>query len=420
MFYLKLLTRKYIFCILILIFSLPLYSQVVEEIDFQDFVDTFISQEALYSDIGSDIANIVGSSVQMEALFQDSLLSVSFDKLIDLAQNPSNLLETTENESIILLIGTTIAFLEAYRSQNEMNIVLLDRIRSRMSFMAASGDNYGLIIPTYFPLGIFGVSMYMNMPDYIRDPIPLTLNYGYAAFANAISSIPMPHIQVFSQINFWTVPLSMGLRLGFLPGLESLYKQFILDVGVKSLGFHVGIDLKYLIYRDKYFFLDLRADFNFDMGNFDMHINRNLYIPMELGSSDGRETGVVFNGDIFSDFSWKIFAITPKIVGGFKFQEKVPVVDYFAIYGSVGLDLVFGNIETITGINSVSTHVNIANNKHTITDIALPNSELASKYFLYDVRLSLTLDIFYQSFSVEYGVLSKNFAISFTPFVLKF
>ena len=243
MFYLKLLTRKYIFCILILTFSLPLYSQVVEEIDFQHFVDTFISQEPLYSDIGSDIANIVGSSAQMDALFQDSLLTLSFEKLIDLAQNPSNLLETTENESIILLIGTTIAFLEAYRSQNEMNIVLLDRIRSRMSFMAASGDNYGLIIPTYFAL---------------------------------------------------------------------------------------------------------------------------------------------------------------------------------AIYGSVGLDLVFGNIETITGINSVSTHANIANNKHTITDIALPNSELASKYFLCDVRLSLTLYIFYQSFSIEYGVLSKNFAISFTPFVLKF
>ena len=411
---------KNIFCILLVSLSLPLYSQVVPSITFNDFLSTFLSQDPVYGKMGTDIANIIGSSEQMDTLFQGALSSMSFGELIAIAQNPSSLLETTTNESIILLIGTTVGFLEAYRAQNIINVTLFDKVKNRMSFMAATGGNYGLVIPTYFPLGVFGVSVYMDVPNYKRETVSLTSEYDYAILANAVGSVPMPYIQVFTTINFWTLPLSMGVRVGVLPGFEALYKQFITDIDIASLGFHVGVDLKYLIYRNKYFFIDFRADLNFDMGNFDMHLNRDLYIPLELGFNGGTQTGVVFNGDVFSEFAWKIFAITPKIVGGFKFKEKVPYIDYFAIYASVGVDLVFGNINTITGVNSASTYANIVDNKHTITDVTLPNSELESDYFLYDVRLGLTLDIFYMSLFVEYGVLSKNIAISVTPLMFKF
>lgn len=399
----------------------PLYSQGIEiEITYENFLNTLISDEPEYSNIAGDIAAVLGGSAQMDTLFQEAITNLRYFELLALAQNPSSLLETTTNESVILLIGTTLGFLEAYRAQNTINNALFGKVKSRMSFVAASGGSYGLVIPTYFPLGVFGLSVYMDIPDYNHETVSLTSEYDYAVVANAVASAPMPYVQAFTTINFWTLPLSMGIRLGILPGFESLYKQFVTDVDMESLGFHVGVDLKYLIYRNEYFFVDFRTDLNFDMGDFKMRLNRDLYIPLELGFNGGTQTGVVFNGDVFSEFSWQIFAVTPKIVGGFKFREKVPYIDYFALYGSVGVDLVFGNIKTMTGVNATSTYANIVGNQHTINDVVLPNSELKSEYFVYDVRLSVTLDIFYMSFFVEYGVLSKNIAVSFTPLVFKF
>ena len=55
-----------------------------------------------------------------------------------------------------------------------------------------------------------------------------------------------------------------------------------------------------------------------------------------------------------------------------------------------------------------------------VNDLYMPNSEDKMSYKLYDMRVGFHFDIFYQAFSIEYGIFTKQLAISFIPLNIRF
>lgn len=111
------------------------------------------------------------------------------------------------------------------------------------------------------------------------------------------------------------------------------------------------------------------------------------------------------------------------MVGGFKFKEKVPYIDYFAIYGILGVDLIYSFYEGAYNINLGDMYLispNNPGNKYVLHTSHTDENASQGQYFAYDVRFGLNIDIFYQSISIEYAVFSKSFSIMFMPFVYRF
>ncbi|MBW5411183.1 hypothetical protein E6A50_12505 [Brachyspira hampsonii] len=296
--------------------------------------------------------------------------------------------------------------------------LVMDKLKRKAFFNAASGDNYGLVIPMHFPLGTIGIGTYVNM-TYETFTKYEKYDNNLVNLINSIDRVALPYVQIFSSINAWTAPLSIGLRVAFMPGYSDLFKPFITDIYVEALGVHTGLDLKFYIYRNKYIFLDMRTDFNFDYGTLELSY-KNSSSYQSVYADHSINTGAFITSDANLKNKWISFAATPKIVFGFKPQGKVPYIDYFAIYGSVGVDLVYSTLD-LMGKFSLNTIKSILPNS-TIYDFYtdLPSFELKNSYFYYDIRFGLTIDIFYQSISIEYALYSKSFSFTFVPFVYKF
>ncbi len=294
----------------------------------------------------------------------------------------------------------------------------MDKLKRKVFFNAASGDNYGLVIPMHFPLGTIGIGTYVNM-TYETFTKNEKHDNNFINLVNAIDRVALPYVQIFSSINAWTAPLSIGLRVAFMPGYSDLFKPFITDTYVEALGVHAGLDLKFYIYRNKYVFLDARADLNFDYGTLKLsYENSSSYQSIDADHSVN--TGAFITSDANIKNKWISFAVTPKIVFGFKPQNRVPYIDYFSIYGFVGVDFIYSALD-FNGQLSLNTIKSIIPNSLAYdfyTDI--PSFGLKDSYFYYDIRFGLNIDIFYQSISIEYALYSKSFSFNFIPFVYKF
>lgn len=214
---------------------------------------------------------------------------------IAIMKDPSKIYRYTDNNDVALLLGASSGLAYLYEGNIDKMNTLVNKLKRKINMNVASGDNYGLIIPLHYPLGTIGLSTYVNfqLPDNKIEGI------GYwNDMLNALDHIPIPYIQLSTQINCWTAPMSIGLRFAFAPGFKDLYKPFIEDIEVDSIAYHAGLDLKFFIYRDKYFFVDTRADFNFDMGEINLNVaNKKLFFEVPI--ENAANSGVLFNSSTY-------------------------------------------------------------------------------------------------------------------------
>ena len=204
-----------------------------------------------------------------------------------------------------------------------------------------------------------------------------------------------------------------------MPGYSDLFSPFIKDTYVEALGVHGGLDIKFYIYRNKYIFLDARTDFNFDYGTLNLSY-KNSASYQEYDADHSINTGAFITSDASLRNKWTSFAVTPKIVFGFKPKDRVPYIDYLAVHGFVGVDFVYSSLD-VGGQFSVNTiKSSFPNSAEHDFYMDIPSFGLKDSYFYYDIRFGLTIDIFYQSISVEYALYSKSFSFNFVPFIYRF
>lgn len=335
----------------------------------------------------------------------------------DILNNPALIEKYPESPNTILFMSSIEFLYDIYNINMSAAYSIEQKIKRKIHFNAASGDNYGLIIPLHFPLGTAGIGAYLNFQ--LEDE-KSSLNYGndFARLINSIDKVPFPYIQAFASINCWTAPMSIGLRFAFMPGYSEFYHLFVKDTKIETFGLHGAMDLKFYIYRDKYFFVDARADINVDYGKFNLGFD-NRYIFQIHNSANSTYTGAYFGTSANIRNEWLSFALTPKLVGGLKLRDRVPYIDYFAVYGFVGVDLIYSFINSGSKFNINSVTENVNNQTYDFTS-SMPEISIRDNYFTYDIRVGAAIDIFYQSLSFEYAIFSKSFSVMFIPFVYRF
>ena len=314
---------------------------------------------------------------------------------------------------------SSINFLyDIYNFNMSVGYSIEQKIKRKIQFNAASGDNYGLIIPMHYPLGTVGIGAYLNFQ--LEDKTTsLSYENDFARLINSIDKVPFPYIEAFASINCWTAPMSIGLRFAFMPGYSEFYNLFVEDTKIETFGLHAAMDLKFYVYRDKYFFIDARADFNVDYGKFNLAFMNDRNMFQLHNSANSSYTGAYFATSADIKSKWLSFALTPKLVGGLKLKDQVPYIDYFAVYGFIGVDLIYSFMDSDSefGINSVTENIN---NQTYEFSTSMPKISIKDNYSSYDIRVGATIDIFYQSLSFEYAIFSKSFSVMFIPFVYRF
>ena len=423
----KLIKINILIIIFGIMFSINLYSQQ----SYSDFVNSYLEINGIYNNISKEALDSLINNSQINDLFEQWKRGVNDqNKISDIIKNP-NLMSTNTNENVILMFGATIGYLEAANKQLETASSIVNSIKSRISFNVNSGNNSGLLIPMNTPIGSFGFNLYVDTPvlDIIKAKTYKVGNNeeeyeninDYKSLSDAAKYIPIPHLNAYCQINLGPVPLSLTLRGGGAFGFKGLFATIINDVEVEAIGYNFGLSLKAFLFRTKYFFGDFRTDLNFESGKIGLNVkNRYVYVPVSLGNNGGIDTGVVFNGNAFLESKWKAVGISPKVVVGFKFKERVPKVQYFSAYFSLGADITYGIVDSKIGINGIGSYANVEGHTLGISDLNIPTSFDKRDFWHYDMRIGFHFDIFFQSLSIEYSIFSKQFAFQIIPINIRF
>lgn len=394
----------------------------VEQLKYTDILDLYMNERGYSDSIKQNIKDFIGENQQLKDLYKKTIDSFNPLQLITIFKNPADILNYTTNAAALSFMGTSLLYMEAVNGNYQIASKAVDRLKTKFANISTAGENYGLLIPMYFPLGSLGINVYSDFPTDINklSASDKDISSGnYDVVLDAIDAVPLPYLQLVGQVNTWTAPISLGFRVGALLGFDQLYKMFITDLDIQSFGFHAGLEFKTLIYRNSWFFTDFRLSANYDMGYLDFGFNNTFYYGIQMGE-DKVDTGLVFNGDFRSKTKWHTVSLSPKLTLGFKSQEKIPYIHYFALYFSGGVDLTYGLLSYQGDIKFPYIYANIAGNNDIIKDLVAPIAQSKGDYFYYDYKVSATLDIFYQSLTVEYYIRSKNFAITFMPFIFKF
>lgn len=412
--------KKILLSALITIFMniFPLYSQQYVP-EFEDFIGSFINANLDYLIVSNEIIRTVLTSKELESMYKEGITNFTPAEINNIRNNPNKIFEYTTNESLILMGGTVLAVFETVKTQYNLNMSLLDKFQKRLSFLAGSGNNYGMIIPMRTPLFSLAMGLYTDFPSYSKKNKTVSEDYYQHNFINGLDAVPMPYFQVSGQANLWKLPVSLGFRAGVLLGTKDLYSQFVRDIEMEASGFNFGGEIKTLIWRNDYLFLDLRADINYNMGTFKSSLNKEIYIPITLGYLGGTDTGVLFDANPGFDASWKTFFIAPKLTFGFKMKDRVPYVQYLGVSFSISYDSSFIDINIKNYIKSSSAYANISGFSKYITDIKFYDFETDKKLYYGDLRFNLTLDVFYMSLSVEYAVFSKMWSLMIIPVLIR-
>lgn len=188
---------------------------------------------------------------------------------------------------------------------------------------------------------------------------------------------------------------------------------------MESLGFNIGLEIKTLIWRNDYFFIDLRADINYNSGTFKSSLEKEIYMPIRLGYLGGIDTGVLFDANPGFEALWNTFFVAPKITFGVKMKERVPYVRYFGASLSISYDSSFIDIKIKNYIKSSSAFANIEGYSKIITDIQFLDFDTKEKLYYGDLRFNFTLDVFYLSLSIEYAVFSKMWSLMLIPILIR-
>ncbi|WP_432631890.1 hypothetical protein [Brachyspira sp.] len=407
--------------IIILFTNSFLYSQIYPVVipDFKDFLGNFINANLDYLVVSNEIMKTVLTSKELENLYKDGMKDFTETELVNIKNNPNKIFEYTTNESLILMGGTVLAVFETVKTQYNLNMALLDKFQKRLSFLAGSGNNYGMIIPMRTPLFSLAMGLYTDFPSYSKKNKTVSDNYYHHNFINGLDAVPMPYFQVSGQANLWKLPVSLGFRADVLLGTKDLYSQFVRDIEMEASGFSIGGEIKTLIWRNDYFFLDLRADINYNMGTFKSSLEKEIYIPITLGYLGGTDTGVLFDANPGFDASWKTFFVAPKLTFGFKMKDRVPYVQYLGASFSISYDSSFIDINIKNYIKSSSAYANIEGYSKILTDIKFYDFETKKNLYYGDLRFNLTLDVFYMSLSLDYAVFSKMWSLMIIPVLIR-
>ena len=387
---------------------------------YEDLLKLYMEGRNYNQTVKDNIISFIKDNGQLNGLYRETVGSFNPLQFFQIVNNPTNILDYTTNASAILFVGTSLLYMELVNGNYQIADKAVNKLKSKFANVSTMGDNYGLIIPLNFPLGTLGFNIYSDIPkdaNKLKEAALKVKDGDYDVILDAIDSTPLPYIQLAGQINTWNVPFSLGFRLGGLFGFEELYKMFISDIDIQALGLHLGMEFKYLLYRNNHFFTDLRLDANYDMGSLDMGFNNTFYLPLSAG---GVDTGLVLNGDFRTKTRWNTLSITPKITFGYKPKEKVPYIWYFGLYFHFGADLSYGNINYKGDITMPYIYANISGSDKIIKDLTSPTATAKGDYFYYDFKIGATMDIFFQSISFEYYIRSKRFSVNFIPFVFRF
>ncbi|WP_239662070.1 hypothetical protein [Brachyspira hyodysenteriae] len=149
----------------------------------------------------------------------------------DVLNNPKLIEKYPESPNTILLMSSIEFLYDIYNFNMSVGYAIEQKIKRKIQFNAASGDNYGLIIPLHFPLGTVGIGAYLNFQ--LEDTkSSLSYDNDFARLINSIDKVPFPYIEVFGSINCWTAPMSIGLRFAFMPGYSEFYNLFVKDTKI--------------------------------------------------------------------------------------------------------------------------------------------------------------------------------------------
>ena len=412
--------KKILFSALVIIFIniFHLYSQQYVP-EFDEFIGSFINANLDYLIVSNEIMKTVLTSKELENLYKSGITNFTPAEINNIIDNPNKIFEYTTNESLILMGGTVLAVFETVKTQYNLNMALLDKFQKRLSFLAGSGNNYGMIIPMRTPLFSLAMGLYTDFPSYSKKNKTVSDNYYHHNFINGLDAVPMPYFQVSGQANLWKLPVSLGFRAGVLLGTKDLYSQFVRDIEMEASGFNIGGEIKTLIWRNDYFFLDLRADINYNMGTFKSSLEKEIYMPITLGYLGGTDTGVLFDANPGFDASWKTFFVAPKLTFGFKMKDRVPYVQYLGVSFSISYDSSFIDINIKNYIKSSSAYANIEGYSKILTDIKFYDFETKKNLYYGDLRFNLTLDVLYMSLSLEYAVFSKMWSLMIIPVLIR-
>ena len=412
--------KKILLSALVIIFIniFPLYSQQYVP-EFDEFIGSFINANLDYLIVSNEIMKTVITSKELENLYKSGITNFTPAEINNIRDNPNKIFEYTTNESLILMGGTVLAVFETVKTQYNLNMALLDKFQKRLSFLAGSGNNYGMIIPMRTPLFSLAMGLYTDFPSYSKKNKTVSENYYHHNFINGFDAVPMPYFQVSGQANLWKLPVSLWFRADVLLGTKDLYSQFVKDIEMEASGFSIGGEIKTLIWRNDYFFSDLRADINYNMGTFKSSLEKEIYIPITLGYLGGTDTGVLFDANPGFDASWKTFFVAPKLTFGFKMKDRVPYVQYLGASFSISYDSSFIDINIKNYIKSSSAYANIEGYSKILTDIKFYDFETKKNLYYGDLRFNLTLDVFYMSLSLEYAIFSKMWSLMIIPVLIR-
>ena len=201
-----LLMKRLLFVFLLAIFdSLNLFPQffppIIPDINYGTFINAYVESTGRYNNIPKETLNILIESQQMNKLFDDGIKTFTFGELITIAQNPEKILDTTTNESVILLVGTTLGFLELANMQQGTATTVINALKKKTAFNAASGNNTGLLIPMHTPIGSFGINLYSDVPLSSSDKIKNSTKNDYESLSDSLELLPIPHINAYLQVN---------------------------------------------------------------------------------------------------------------------------------------------------------------------------------------------------------------------------
>ena len=141
-------------------------------------------------------------------------------------EDPYKIYRYTDNNDVAFLLGASSGLAYLYEGNIDKMSTLMNKLKRKINMSAASGDNYGIIIPLHYPLGTIGLSTYVKfqLPDERLEGV------GYwNDMINALDHVPIPYVQLSTQIKCWTAPMSLGLTftyLGYKDLLQTFYKRY--------------------------------------------------------------------------------------------------------------------------------------------------------------------------------------------------
>ncbi len=279
----------------------------------------------------------------------------------------------------------------------------------------------------------------------------------FSLFANTLTDVPIPYYSFYFKIGLPEAsqflsdfPMDIGFRIGFIPNAGALLPSS-LGIGsytFKTGGFNIGVEARMQLLKASIFYTDIRLSADFSWREIAVGSKVNLPDEVTNGSSglvDKNGVPVFLGGayaSVYGEYSyrsslrpsmsytWSGFVFSPRLFMGI----DIPVIG--GLYFGAGPDVNFGSVDISMNVNiDYTTSVsNLRPNTGTFPpgfdltpyqgtregSLKTTSGVKRTAFNAYDFRLIAGIQFFFMNFSLEYGVVSKHFAVTFYPFAIKF